>query len=106
MFPLIEFTLTTIAILICIPVAMFCVEVLLALAPPPRPNTTALPNDHSLAVLIPAHDEAAVIGATLRTLLPTIPPGGRVLVVADNCTDATAAIAREMGAEVAERQNS
>src|SRR5690606_34058067 len=35
--------------------------------------------------------------------LPTMPEGGRVLVVADNCSDATAAVARRLGAEVVER---
>jgi cellulose synthase/poly-beta-1,6-N-acetylglucosamine synthase-like glycosyltransferase len=56
-------------------------------------------------VLIPAHDEAAVIGGTLRALMPTMPAGCRALVVADNCRDATARIARECGAEVIERHN-
>lgn len=59
-----------------------------------------------LVVLIPAHNEAEVLAGTLRTLLPTVPAGGRVLVVADNCRDATAAIARECGAEVIERSDS
>ena len=42
----------------------------------------------------------------LVPLMPTLPPGCRVLVVADNCTDSTAAIARECGAEVVERNDS
>jgi cellulose synthase/poly-beta-1,6-N-acetylglucosamine synthase-like glycosyltransferase len=90
---------------LCVPVAMFCLEVLLALVPRRRTECAALPAGCRLAVLIPAHDEQAVIGATLRTLLPTIPAGGRVVVVADNCSDGTAAIARECGAEVIERQD-
>jgi cellulose synthase/poly-beta-1,6-N-acetylglucosamine synthase-like glycosyltransferase len=56
-----------------------------------------------VAVLIPAHDEEAVIGATLALLVPTLPAGGRVVVVADNCQDRTAEIARSYGAEVVER---
>jgi len=55
--------------------------------------------------LIPAHDEQTVIAGTLQTLLPTVPAGGRVLVVADNCSDGTAALARQLGAEVIERQD-
>jgi cellulose synthase/poly-beta-1,6-N-acetylglucosamine synthase-like glycosyltransferase len=54
-------------------------------------------------VLIPAHNEQAVIARTLQTLVPTIPAGGRALVVADNCTDETAGVARRQGAEVVER---
>jgi cellulose synthase/poly-beta-1,6-N-acetylglucosamine synthase-like glycosyltransferase len=58
-----------------------------------------------LAVLIPAHNEQTVIGATLRTLMPTLPAKTRVVVVADNCTDGTAALARELGAEAIERHD-
>lgn len=54
------------------------------------------------AVLIPAHDEEAGIGATLSHL-GAATPDLRILVVADNCTDATVAIARQAGAEVVER---
>jgi cellulose synthase/poly-beta-1,6-N-acetylglucosamine synthase-like glycosyltransferase len=56
-----------------------------------------------VVVLMPAHDEAEGIGSTLAQLMPRLSPGDRVLVVADNCSDATAAIAREAGAEVVER---
>ena len=57
------------------------------------------------AVLIPAHDEAGSIGVTIAALLPQLEPGDRVLVVADNCSDETAAIAQVAGAEVVERFN-
>ncbi|UDY36726.1 glycosyltransferase family 2 protein [Dermatobacter hominis] len=54
----------------------------------------------TVTVLIPAHDEAASIGATLTSLAAQEPAPDRVIVVADNCTDDTAAIARAHGAEV------
>jgi cellulose synthase/poly-beta-1,6-N-acetylglucosamine synthase-like glycosyltransferase len=54
----------------------------------------------TVTVLIPAHDEAASIGATLDSLAAQEPPPDRVIVVADNCSDATADIARAHGAEV------
>lgn len=57
-----------------------------------------------LAVLIPAHDEAGGIAATLATLTPQLHPGDRLLVVADHCSDATAEVARAHGAEVTVRQ--
>lgn len=57
------------------------------------------------AVLVPAHDEAAGIAATLARVCPLLPPGARLLVVADNCTDDTAALARAAGAEVTERHD-
>jgi glycosyltransferase involved in cell wall biosynthesis len=56
-----------------------------------------------VAVLIPAHNEVAVIAETLAFILPQLVEGDRLLVVADNCSDETADIARKLGAEVVER---
>ena len=66
----------------------------------PRP-----PRSGTLAVLMPAHDEAAGIEPAIRAVLGQLDAGDRLLVVADNCSDATAAIARAAGAEVIERQD-
>ncbi len=54
----------------------------------------------TVTVLIPAHNEAASIGATLDSLSAQDPAPNRVIVVADNCTDATESIARAHGGEV------
>lgn len=59
----------------------------------------------SVAILIPAHDEAAGIAATVAALRSSIPPHARILVVADNCSDDTAARARSAGAHVVERHD-
>jgi len=56
----------------------------------------------SPAVVIPAHDEASVMGETIARLRMQM-PAGSLFVVADNCTDDTAAIARQAGAQVWER---
>jgi|SoimicmetaTmtHMA_FD_contig_41_9074263_length_3641_multi_5_in_0_out_0_3 cellulose synthase/poly-beta-1,6-N-acetylglucosamine synthase-like glycosyltransferase len=58
-------------------------------------------------VVVPAHDEAAAIQGVVASLRKLDWPadGFRVLVVADNCTDSTAALAREAGAEVLERND-
>lgn len=58
-----------------------------------------------LVVLIPAHDEEAGIAETLASVSHCDYPSHlrRVLVIADNCSDATARIAGESGAEVWER---
>ena len=46
-------------------------------------------------VLIPAHDEAALLGATLRSLLGDVEPGMlEVVVIANGCSDDTASVAR------------
>lgn len=59
-----------------------------------------------VAVLVPAHDEEVVLPATLRSLSAVNYPPDRVsiTVVADNCTDRTAEIARDHGVEVLERR--
>jgi cellulose synthase/poly-beta-1,6-N-acetylglucosamine synthase-like glycosyltransferase len=54
-------------------------------------------------VLIPAHNEARVIGRCLEALRADVRARDLVLVVADRCTDTTATIARRFGASVLER---
>ena len=59
----------------------------------------------SVVVVVPAHDEEGRVEETVRSLLSTDydPERRRVVVVADNCSDATADRARAAGAEVWER---
>lgn len=54
----------------------------------------------TVTVLIPAHNEEASIGATIGSLKAQKPAPERIIVVADNCTDDTEAIARANGVEV------
>ncbi len=56
-------------------------------------------------LVVPAHDEEAGIAGTVESLRAVDYPAAlrRVVVVADNCSDATAARAREAGARVIER---
>ena len=55
------------------------------------------------SVVIPAHNEEAVLGRCLRVLLAGSTPGELdVVVVANACTDRTAEIAREAGVRVVE----
>ena len=60
---------------------------------------------HDYAVLISARNEQAVIGDLLRSLKQQTYDAGHIhiFVMADNCTDDTARIAREAGATVYER---
>lgn len=59
------------------------------------------------AVIVPAHDEAAMIAATLDSLAALDYPSAlyAVHVVADHCVDDTAEVARAHGAEVHERND-
>jgi len=58
-----------------------------------------------VAVLVPAHDEEKVLGQALAAISPQLGPNDRLVVIADNCTDATPALARKFGAEVVERRD-
>lgn len=60
-----------------------------------------------LAVVVPAHNEALGITRCIRSLqnCEQPPNGARVVVIADNCSDDTAEVARSAGAEVLERHD-
>ena len=83
--------------------AFFATEIFLGLRA--GRTETGTSSGTSAVIVIPAHDEAEVIGKTLQSLEAALGEGMRVLVVADNCTDATADLAREQGAEVVERND-
>lgn len=72
-------------------------------APAPTPPVPALRFD----LVVPAHQEEAGIAATVASLAAVdYPPAlRRVIVVADNCSDATAARARAAGATVLVRED-
>ena len=98
-----EFLALVIVLAAWVPVAVFAFEVRAAR----RAGAAAAPADPPLAagfvVLMPAHDEAAIITSTLGELRRQLRPQDRVLVVADNCSDDTEALARAAGAEVLRR---
>lgn len=52
----------------------------------------------TVAVVIPAHNEAATIGNLVSKVLAQSRPIEQLIVVADSCTDDTAKVAREAGA--------
>jgi cellulose synthase/poly-beta-1,6-N-acetylglucosamine synthase-like glycosyltransferase len=88
-------------------------ELLLATISPDRkagPVGGAQTEGFRLAVVVPAHNEAALIGRCVRSLAAAIAAARRaseccVVVVADNCTDSTGARATEAGARVLVREN-
>jgi hypothetical protein len=80
--------------------------ILLLAAALPGPRAAPPPGSRlGLTVLLPAHDEEATLPPTLAALAAADYPAGLVdvVVVADNCTDATARVARDGGARVLER---
>lgn len=101
---LLGWLLGAVAVLTLLPVLVLFAQVLLACLPARSvlQTNTARPR---VAVLVPAHNESSVIVATLQSIRPQLLEGDRLLVVADNCTDDTAALARSAGAEAVERRD-
>ena len=87
------------AVLACL--YLFVLTLLSAKAPLPPSATREMRFD----LIVPAHNEEAVIANVVRSLRGVDWPADRfkVVVVADNCTDSTAAVARATGAHVLER---
>ncbi|HEY9238751.1 MAG TPA: glycosyltransferase family 2 protein, partial [Burkholderiaceae bacterium] len=104
---LIGLALLVLTVLAAVPAAVFCAEVFAGIfrrdAVDPGDAGLQVPRTDPLVVLMPAHDEAAGIAVVIAAVLRQLGPGDRLLVVADNCSDATASIARAAGAEVCER---
>jgi cellulose synthase/poly-beta-1,6-N-acetylglucosamine synthase-like glycosyltransferase len=92
--------------LLAIPIAVFCLEIFLGVLGPPLPTYPHSASRRRIAVLVPAHNESTEIGPTLEDINAQLHPGDRLLVVADNCSDDTAAVSRSLGAEVVDRYDS
>jgi len=65
------------------------------------------PQSTRFAIIVPAHDEELLIGRLLESIRNQDYPGTlfEAIVVADNCTDATAEISRNDGVTVLERDD-
>ncbi len=93
------------AVGLAIPTAVLAIECTAAFFGPRERASDARISRPNVAVLVPAHNEAAGIEATLAALLPQLDSSDRAIVIADNCSDRTAEIARAVGATVLERQD-
>jgi cellulose synthase/poly-beta-1,6-N-acetylglucosamine synthase-like glycosyltransferase len=72
-----------------------------------KPDAVDSPIQHRFAVMIPAHDEELLIGDLIGSIRAAAYPQDRIAihVIADNCTDGTAEIARGLSAMVHERND-
>lgn len=93
------------ALILLLPVSTVLLEFLSALFAR-RSDGSMAGERPQLVVLVPAHNEEAVINETIASIMPQLLEDDRLLVVADNCSDHTAAIAGKAGAEVIERSDS
>ena len=102
---MLEYILLVPAVILFVICSSFAIECVAAFLPAVQEDLseTARP---SVAILVPAHNEARDICITLETLRTQIEPQDRIIVVADNCTDDTANVARSFdGVTVIERKN-
>jgi len=106
-FPLVaaNILLGAIAIGLFIPGCVLFIECMAALLPRRERSPLKQAARPIVNILIPAHNEEAVIRETILTLMPQLTSSDRLIVVADNCDDQTAQVAREAGAHVIERHN-
>ena len=107
MHDLISILLVAVAVILSIPTAVLVTEIFAGLAPRAdvkRDNAGIA--DIRIAVVVPAHDESAGILETLEDIRTQLKQRDRLLVVADNCSDDTADVARRAGTEVIERHDS
>ena len=102
---LVDLALSGAGVILLVPIFVLLAEALAALLPGSEEPEAPLATPPRVAVLIPAHDEAAQIAATVRALAAQLPAGGRLVVIADNCSDETAAVAAGAGATVVQRRD-
>jgi cellulose synthase/poly-beta-1,6-N-acetylglucosamine synthase-like glycosyltransferase len=106
MLVVISWLLAASAGLIAILVAVLLLEVVVAITLPPRKRSSwSELVRQRIAVLVPAHNESTGILATIEDIRAQLVAGDRLIVVADNCTDDTAAVAAAAGVEVIERHD-
>ncbi len=87
-----------------LPIAILFIECMTGILPKQTKMQQCIHVRPKVAILIPAHNEAVSIGATL-SLLAQSAHSTQLIVIADNCIDETAAISREYGAIVLQRQD-
>src|SRR5437868_648918 len=80
----------------------FAVEVFAGLRPLTQAESVWV-GAPTAVIIVPAHDEEQILAERLGALKSAAEGLARILLVADNCSDLTAQIARHLGVEVIER---
>lgn len=99
------FVLLVLAFAMAIPTLFLAIQIGAARLPARLSASISSSPCPKIAVVMPARNEEAIISRTVASVMNQLPPDGRLLVVADNCTDNTAEIALHAGAEVTVRQD-
>ena len=99
---------TVLLFLLAVPAVLACAYLLLLTLLSARlPVQDPSKRDIKFDVIVPSHNESSIIAHTVASLKKIDWPADRhrIIVVADNCTDNTAQIARDAGAVVLERHD-
>ena len=108
MMALLNLLVVLVLLALAVPAALSCAYLLVqTLMSGSLPAPPASARRLRFDIVVPAHNEAAGIAHTIANLRQLDWPADRyrILVVADNCTDATAAVASAAGANVIERHD-
>jgi len=112
MLNLLSYLFLVLAIFLLVPSAVLLLQSVAAWLPPSAPSSgvAVKPDACRVCILMPAHNEALGIEKILTSLLTQLSSQTRLLVVADNCSDNTAALVRAVAAgvhpiDVVERQH-
>jgi cellulose synthase/poly-beta-1,6-N-acetylglucosamine synthase-like glycosyltransferase len=94
------------ACLLALPAVLLGIECFAALLPLRR-HAAVSADEAGLryVVLVPAHNEAEWVARTVERIRVQVVPGTEIIVIADNCSDATASQAAAVGANVWERND-
>ena len=99
------FVCTSLLLLLCLILFVECVAACFSAIPYKRRYDDQDIQDKQVTVLVPAHNEEAVIRRTLLNLKKELKNQHDLVVVADNCTDRTVEIATAEGVTVIERHD-
>jgi cellulose synthase/poly-beta-1,6-N-acetylglucosamine synthase-like glycosyltransferase len=91
---------------LALPVAVLTIQIIYALGKEKPSQIPAQNQSVSFTVLIPAHNEAEIIDDTLVSIKAQVTGKGKILLIADNCSDGTERLARDLGVEVLPRSDS
>lgn len=103
MVDVLEWSAFALAVALSLPMLIFSIEAFLGMFR--TPDTLFFVRFPRTCIMIPAHNEAAVITTTLKSLLSVVQNNVRIVVVADNCSDDTAMMARNLNVDVFERSD-
>ena len=100
--------LVLVSAIVIIPIGLLLIQIMfavIALHSKRQTNTLSNVPRPSIAIIVPAHNEALGLPETIRSIQPQLTLQDRLVIIADNCTDNTAEVARSHGAIALERFN-